>query len=151
MLPAYNSFHPRPCKHVIIYSQALRYRQLTTRNEILKAGLKGLHKILLIRCYKSHHIDHEFTKVYQFTQNDLLNTSSLVPKRLNSSTFPVTPPLILLYDPICKSIKQILKEHWHYIEEDTPLNHLWPTKPFLSLKRRRNLKDRLVQAKLPTP
>ena len=150
MLLAYNSFHPRPCKHGIIYSQALRYRRLTTSNEILKAGLKGLHKILLIRGYKSH-IDHQFTKVYQFTQNDLLNTASLVPKRLNSSTLPVTPPLILPYDPICEPIEQILKEHWHYIQGDPPLNHLWPTKPFLSLKGPRNLKDRLVRAKLSTP
>ena len=93
MLLAYNSFHPRPCKHGIICSQALRYRRLTTSNEILKASLKGLRKILLIRGYKSHHIDHEFTKAYQFTQNDLLNAASLVPKRLSSSTFPVTPPL----------------------------------------------------------
>ena len=80
MLLAYNSFHPQPCKHEIIYSQALRYRRLTTSNEILKASLQRLRKILLIIGYKSHHIDHEFTKVYQFTQNDLLNTASLVPK-----------------------------------------------------------------------
>ena len=122
LLLAYNSFHPRPCKHGIIYSQAFTYRRLTTSNEILKASLKRLRKILLIRGYKSHHIDHEFTKVYQFTQNDLLNTDSLVPKRLNFSPFPVTPPLILPYDPICEPIKQILKEHWHYIEEGPPLN-----------------------------
>ena len=92
MLLAYNSFHPRPCKHGISYSQALRYRRLTTSNEILKASLKRLRKILLIRGYKSHHIDHEFNKVYQFTLSDLLNTASLAPKRLNSITFPVTPP-----------------------------------------------------------
>ena len=151
MLLAYHSFHPQPCKHGIIYSQALRYRRLTTSNDILKASLKRLRKILLIRGYKSHHIDHEFTKVYQFTQNDLLTTASLVPKRLNSSTFPVTPPLILPYDPICEPINQILKEHWHYIEEDPRLKHLWPSKPFLSLKRRRNLKDRLVRAKISIP
>ena len=150
MVLVYNSFNPRPCKQGITYSQALRYRRLTTSNEILKASLQRLCKILLIRGYKSHHIDHEFTKVYQFTQNDLMNTASLVPKRLNSSTHPVTPPLILSYDPICEPIKQILKEHWQYIEEDPPLNHLWPTKPFLSLKRRHNLKDRLVRAKLST-
>ena len=135
MLLAYNSFHPRPCKHGISYSQALRYRRLTTSNEIFKASLKRLRKILLIRGYKSHHIDHEFNKVYRFTQSDLVNTASLAAKRLNSIIFPVTSPLILPYDPICEPIKQILKEHWHYIEEDPSLNHLWPTEPFLSLKR----------------
>ena len=85
--------YPFICSFEKVYAEG--NRRLTTSNEILKASLSRLRKILLIRGYKSNYIDHEFTKVYQFTQNDLLNTASLVPKRLKH-TPSYTPSHLIL-------------------------------------------------------
>ena len=43
-----------------------------------------------------------------------------------------------------KLIGPILQKHWHIIEEEESLQKLWPRRPILALKRKKNIRYHLV-------
>ena len=66
-------------------------------------------------------------------------------KTLNNSTYPI---FTIPYNNNTTHIGQILRKHWHIIEQDPTLSILWPEAPIVAYQRNKNLKDSLVSAKL---
>ena len=99
--------------------------------------------ILINRGYKRETIQTSFHKTLQYTQQQLLNKP-----RHNSQT--KGPIFSVPYNNNTRHIGQILRKHWHIIEQDRELSILWPEAPILAYQRNTNLSDSLVNAKLTT-
>ena len=72
----FKSNHPVETKLSIIYSQARRYRLLTTYNVDLTKSLSRLKLILLATGYSNHIINSKFTEAITLSQTELLSTHS---------------------------------------------------------------------------
>ena len=137
-----NSFHPESCKNGIIYSQALRYRRIITDNEELDRKLTTHRNNLIRRGYNLSEVKKQFDKIRNFSQADLL-----FPDNTKTKTQEKNLPFVIPYDNTTIQISKILQTNWHRIEEDGTLNCIWTKKPFVALKKHKNLKDTLVKSK----
>ena len=165
----YDSYHPDHTKEGIVYSQALRYRLITTTDEILLNELLELKSSLLIRGYPSEVIDEIFTKTTHLTQKDLLHGrrpkagGNGVDKEQTGNTTKETIdgldkkskgimllPFIIPFHKLFLPLKEFLLKHWYIIENDKTLKEVFPEKPFLSFTKHKNIHDCLIKSKLPT-
>ena len=101
----FKSNHPVETKLWIIYSQARRYRLLTTYDEDLIKCLSRLKLILLVREYPNHIINFKFIEATTLSQKDLLSTHSHNKK---NNTPPL--PFVIPYHWENRHIKKLLKE-----------------------------------------
>ena len=134
-----NSFHPQSCKNAIIYSQALRYRRTITENQKLEQRLNHLLITLIHRGYKDDTITTAFNKALCYTQNELLHKNKIKETKNN-------PVFSIQFNDNTKYITQILRKHWHIIEQDPTLRILWPEQPIVAYQKNNNLRDKLVNA-----
>ena len=142
----YTSFHPASTKDSIIYSQALRYRMLITRNDDLNIAFEDLRASLIFRGYPNQILTRTFEKVKRLTQRELLvNTNKVQPQNNNKKILPFIVP----YCKSNKEIKKSLLKNWHLIENDPELSKIWPNPPILANTRHPNLKDLLVHTSSP--
>ena len=137
------SFHPEHTKTSVIFSQALRYRRVITKDDNLIQNLQKLRDQLLQRGYKFSEINSQFNKVLHFSQKQLLINKKQ--QQQHSNILPFVVP----FDKTTQSISSILKRHWHFINNEPRLKELWPATPILSLKEHPSLGDILVRADLP--
>ena len=138
-----NSFHSESCKNGIIYSQALRYRRIITDNKELDEKLTILRNNLMRKGYNLPEVKKQFDKIRNLSQKDLL-----FPNNTKAQTEEKNLPFVIPYDNTTIQIGKILKTNWHIIEEDDTLNNIWMKKPFVALKKHKDLKDMLVRSKL---
>ena len=136
------SHHPIHCKQGVIYSQALRYRRITTQDGEFLNKLDRLRTTLLTRGYKDRDIINQFNRVMNRTQADILRTQTT-----KSNTTPKNLPFVIEYHTDLPHISNILNTHWPKIQTDRRLNTLWQKAPFTAYRRGKNLKDRLVRAR----
>ena len=147
----YTSYHPQHMKENIVYTQALRYRTLTTDNKIFKEELKDLKETFINRGYPKELIERKFKKTKLMTQKDCLQKkkqrkSKHTHKRYtNSKNSKAYLPFIIEYYENLKPIKDILNRHWHLIKKDQTLSTIFPTRPQIINKRHRNLKQLLIR------
>ena len=137
------SFHPEHTKTSVIFSQALRYRRVITKDDNLIQNLQKLRYQLLQRGYKFSEINSQFNKVLHYSQKQLLINKKQ--QQQHSNILPFVVP----FDKTTQSISSILKRHWHFINNEPRLKELWPATPILSLKKHPSLGDILVRADLP--
>ena len=69
-----------------------------------------------------------------------------VPKKENER-----PVFVLTYNPALPSVSKILKKHWKVMSSDPYLKTVFPAPPMVAYRRAKNLKDKLVKAKIPPP
>ena len=162
----YDSYHPNHTKEGIVYSQALRYRLITTTDEIFLKELLELKSSLLMRGYPSKIINKMFTKTTHLTQRDLLHgkrslaTNSVVHKKETGLiTKKVTGrdqhrkgnnllPFVIPFHKRILPLKDVLLKHWYIIENDITLKEIFPRRPFLLFTKHRNIHDCLIRTKL---
>ena len=140
LLLHHSSHHPNACKRGVIYSQALRYRRIITNDHDLHIHLLRLHKILLTRGYSHSTILSAFRQATSHTQHQLLQPKAPL---INNG---IHLPFVIPFNTDLPHITRILRQHWHLINTDPTLSHLFPHPPFLSHSRHRNLKDMLVHS-----
>ena len=58
-----------------------------------------------------------------------------------------TLPFVIPYNPDLANLSNILKQHWHYIENDPVLSQIWPNQPVMAYQRHKNLKEHFVRTK----
>ena len=139
----YKFNHPPSTKFSIIYSQAQRYRLVTTNDTELNKELTKLQGIFLARGYPHNLVNqkiHEATD--NITQNDLLHEKT----QLKTHTSNILP-FIIPFDTNFLKIKKILMKHWHLIKLDPELTEVFPNPPFLAFERTTNIKDHLVHTR----
>lgn len=61
------------------------------------------------------------------------------------------PVFVVTYNPALPSISGILKKHWRVLSKDPYLKTVFPSPPMVAYRRAKNLKDKLVRAKVPPP
>ena len=147
----YNSFHPENTKTSIIYSQALRYRLIISKDYMLKEALSKLTSILINRGYPKTLIDSNIKKVLQYTQLQVLFKN-----QQHHNPTPISKPKNLIFTTPHSihnpDLKNILYKHWHLINNDPTLLEIWPNRPLLAIMRHKNIKETLVRSKTkPTP
>ena len=163
----YTSYHPNHMFANIIYTQALRYRLLTTDDNVLYQQLKTLKIKLLSRGYPKRLIKTEFSKIKNITQNECLQGKRVKKKRnknfnklkkwnknRNKTKNGKSPSknknqlaFIIPYNENFKNLMEHINRHWHIIENDPDLKGVFPTRPFIVYKRHKNLKDMLIRTK----
>ena len=133
----FKSNHPVETKLSIIYSQARRYRLLTTYDEDLMKSLSRLKFILLARGYPNHMIDSKLLEASTLSQRELLFTPNK-----SEVVNPHPLPFVIPYHRSNKGIEEILDRNWHLIEKEPQLQLIFPNKP--------NIKDHLVHTRFNT-
>ena len=97
----FKSNHPVETKLSIIYSEARRYRLLTTYDEDFMKSLSRLKCILLARGYPNHMINSKFLEASTLSQRELLFTPN------NSEVVNPHPlPFVIPYHRSKKGIKE---------------------------------------------
>ena len=71
----YTSCHPKKCKDSIPYSQAKRYRRITSDDNKFHSSLDKLRSYFQARYYPNTMIDSAFEKVSQMSQSEALKSS----------------------------------------------------------------------------
>ena len=61
------------------------------------------------------------------------------------------PVFVITYNPALPSLAQIMKKHWKVMVNDLYLKKVFPVPPMVAYRRAKNLKDKLVKAKVPPP
>lgn len=134
------SHHPNTCKKGLIYSQMLRYRRIITDDKEFEQKAQNLRVALIGRGYKDKDILPHIAKASQFTQSQLLSDTM-------STSTTHTLPFVIPYNPDLTQLPHILKQHWHYIENDPVLSQIWPNQPVMAYQRHKNLKEHFVRTK----
>jgi hypothetical protein len=145
LLLHHSSHHPNNCKTSTIYSQALRYRRLITDDEHLHTHLNRLRLILLARGYPNSTITHEFNKIQNITQQELIIKSYTT--QLTNTTIQPVIPFIIPFHTDLPPIPKILHSHWDLLTRDPELSEHYKKPPVTAFKRHKNLKDMLVHTK----
>lgn len=162
----YSSYHPSHTKENIIYTQARRYRTLITDNRILKNELKSLKINLTERGFPLPIIKRNIRKITNLTQKQCLYGSrkklknTIIAKQrqplygLQKNSRNRTTqkqkqnlPFIIKYYEQLTTLQKVINKHWYIIRNDSLLNKLYPSKPFVVYKRQRNLKDILIRTR----
>lgn len=157
----FSSYHPIHTKENIIQTQALRYRHLTTDNNILNTDLQQLKSNFKERGYPTFIINKNLKKIKHLNQEDTLNKRQKSPfcnknniLKFKTMTKTKSPPqeqtpltFVVKYCEHHTRLQKILLEHWNIIKRDSTLNWIFPKKPFIVYKRHKNLKDILTKTK----
>ena len=147
----YTSSHPRAMKTSVLKGEMHRFLRSTSNKETFLQTKKTLKQKFRDRGYPSPLIE-EIHQTFPFEKRtELINKipdpeNPAIPDRTNE------PPLTLVipYDPWFPTLKKSIHNLWNIIENDEPLNEIFPNRPKIAFKRSKNLRDTLVRAKLPT-
>ena len=157
-----DSYHPDHTKHSIVYSQALRYRMVTTDDDILLQNLNELKTNLICRGYNSQIIDLMFSKAMQHTQQSVLNCTmkkgnnefrvrkneTVRHIKSEEKTGNTILPFVIPYHDNFPHLTEALHRSWYIINNDENLRTIFPKKPFLSFTRHQNIQDQLIRTKM---
>lgn len=136
------SFHPKPSKDALPYSQFLRIRRVCQKDNDFHSEAQKLYQDFSERGYSKQCLDNALTRVRNTThgQDNQLHTRAK-PERDK-------PPLVCCttYTPLSHHIKNTIKKHWHVLQADTKCAELFPTPPLFTHYRSPNIKDKLVHS-----
>ena len=123
------------------YNILLRYRCIIANNKKLQR-LNKLLIALIHRGYKHDNITTAFNKALQYTTQKELFYNEKKYKTNNNPIFTIP------YYFNTKYIAHIACKHWTIIENEPTLRVLRSKPPMLAYQRNKNLRDKLVSAKL---
>ena len=141
----YTSKHPLHIKRSIIYSQALRYKRISSQKH-LEQEITTLKQILIARGYPLRLINQQVNKALKIPRMTLLTdkfkTSTNEQKRL---TFTI--PFNLTH----RHIKRNIRAAWQKIKKDPKLEELWRITPHFVPITGPKLIDTLVHTRQRPP
>ena len=138
----HSSCHPGHTKRGIPYSQALRIRRICSEDQIFDQQVGELRGWLSNRGYKEGEVDQQIDKVRSLDRLELLD-------RQIKDQSDGRIPLVLTYHPALNRVYDILRDISNILLVGPDHKKLFQNKIFLSFRRAKNLKDKLVRAKLP--
>ncbi|XP_078510279.1 uncharacterized protein LOC144769955 [Lissotriton helveticus] len=136
-LLSFKSFHPRPLRENLPYSQFLRLRRNCSSIKDYKVQADDLCAKLTVRDYPSRIINSCAKRARNQSRQSLLESH---PKQTDDRTTCVTT-----YSPITNQVKKIINRNWKIITSNT----LTWSKPRFANKRSSNIKDLLVHTRPP--
>ena len=135
----FHSPHPLSCKEGIIYSQALRYNMVITKDHILQEELNNLTHILLARTYPLHLIVKNIKNALTYNLNHLLSQQT---PQTETNILPIVTP----FSGIGKVLTATIHRNWHHIANDTTLSTVWPPKPLSAYNKSSSIHNLLVHS-----
>ena len=100
-----------------------------------------MKKILLSREYRKKSIEDAKEKTLTMSRKEALKYN---PQKENDRTI-----FVLTYNPALPSVSKILQKHWRVMVTDPNLKQVFPKPPMVAFRRPKNLRDKLIKAKLP--
>ena len=139
----FSSCHPLSCKQGIPYSQAKRYRRITSDNVCFEGDLGRLKEYFLTRNYPKHVIEEAFGKVSSMSMEDALKPTS--PTKCQDII-----PFVCTYNPSLPNIGKIINQYWNLLKysKSESVRQMFNCKPIAAYKRPSNLQDMLVHSQL---
>ena len=138
----FSSCHPLSCKKGIPFSQAKRYRRITSNDDCFKLSLERLKTYLQKRNYPIDILSEVVQKASNLTFHEALNT-----KTTDSQDII---PFVCTYNPSLPNIGKIINQYWGLLKISTSqsVRHLHKSKPIVAYKRPTNIHDILVHSKM---
>ena len=137
----FKSCHPPHVKKAIPYSQVLRLRQICNSDNVFEEKLGELKEFLVKREYCSDYVDNQFERVWGVNRNNLLKRKEGIANS-NRTCFAVD------YHPALRVLYEIFRQLQGIVGWSERFLHIMPLPPMVCFRRTKNLKDRLVRAKL---
>ena len=138
-----NSCHPTEVVSNIPYSLAMRINRVCSENITKSNRLKELEEMLLERNYPKSLVKTAINKAIKVPRDVALR---LVSKK----TLSTRPVFVVLWDPRLPSVTNLTSKHWRSMTGQDP--YLWdvfPEPPMVAYKRQRNIRDKIIRAKIP--
>ena len=138
-----SSCHPPHIAENIPFSLAYRIVRICSEPESRDRRLMELRDMLLSRDYNGRLVDCAIERAKAIPRERALErvVKEKVKKR--------RPVFSVEYHPALPSLSKILKKHWRVMSEDPYLAEVYPLPPMVSYRRPKNIKDKLVRAKVP--
>ena len=105
--------------------------------------LAELREFLISRSYRPKSIDDSISRILKIPRDEALNKV----ERMENDR----PVFVITYNPALPSLSQILKKHWKVMIKDPYLKEVFPAPPMVAYRRAKNLRDKLIKAKVPPP
>jgi hypothetical protein len=141
----YDSAHPHHCKTSLPTSQFLRLRRICTKIEDFDTNAVSLAGHFLRRGYPQHLIEEAIIKTRRINRASTLTQSDTDKKDTNKSTLF----LITTYKPGTNILKNIVDTNWPNLGRTNTTENLYNAKIIYGYRRNKNLRDILVNSKLP--
>ena len=137
----FSSCHPFNTKKGFIKGEALRLLRANSVKENFYKHKRDFEQRLCNRGYPTTLPNKILTEV-QFSDR----TEALCNKTKKAKEIL---PFVTTYNPATSNLKKILMKHWHIIQQQPRLAHIFKQPPIASYRTEKSLKDVLVRAKLP--
>ena len=137
------SCHPNHTKKGIPYSQALRIRRICSEEQFFVNRVADLKTWLLARGYGENEVDSQIDRVRDKDRAPLLDTR---PREKDDMKIP----FVLTYHPARHKVYEILRKNQNLLLVDKEHEAVFKDKIFVTFRRAKSLKDKLVRAKLPS-
>jgi hypothetical protein len=137
----YESFHPQKTKDAIPYSQFLRLRRLTSRDEDFETRKNEMMGYFTNRDYPRGILKRAERRVQTISQDTALESHQ-------KTTVSNKIPFVTTYHPSTSEVVKILKENWSILKQDPETSCLFEGGMLLSQRKNKNLKDLLVRTRL---
>ena len=139
LLPS--SCHPSHISKNIPYNLCYRLLRICSERDTLKTRLDELKDLLLSREYRKNVVEDAIKRVLGISREEALQR--VTKKKSDRTVF------VLSYNPALPSVSGILKKHWRVMTKDPYLKKVFPAPPMVAFRRAKNLRDKLIKAKLP--
>lgn len=133
-----DSYHPLFLKNSLPYSQFCRVRRICKNDMDFTQNLKKTQQKFRMRGYDEKCIEDATKKIVSKNRSDFFKPRVKIDK--NSILF------ITKYIKTSEKLKHIIKNHWHILQKDDAIKHLYRDPPKLVFKRGRNLRNELVKS-----
>ena len=141
----YESSHPSHIKSSLPYSQLLRLRQICSKLCDFDRNALMLAQHFIRRHYPTDLIEDAIIRARRLDRDTLLHPTTPAP--------PATPMenlfLVSHYNPDTSPLKEIVDNHWSLLGRSSCTESLYTKSVIFGHKRNKNLRDILVQAKIP--
>ncbi|OCT67299.1 hypothetical protein XELAEV_18038584mg, partial [Xenopus laevis] len=139
------SQHPSSLIQGIPTGQYLRVKRICSTQTEFKREADKLYKRFKQRGYSHNSLKRAYKRALEADRNQLL-----IPKKSKETNEP-NNKIMRFIGNYCfehKEIRQILSNHWQILEQDKDLSSIIGTKPTITFRRSKNLRDQLVHSHL---
>lgn len=134
----YQSCHPPGLKKSLPVSQLMRVKRIVSDENTSTDRLNEMASKFRQHGYPNHLLQNHISKLADTTRGTLLHGQT------TRSNLPDRPVCVTTYTPVSHKINRILNKHWHILQKGHPSN--FQTRPLMSYRKGRNLRDNLVKA-----
>ena len=138
----YSSCHPGSCKSGIPFSQAKRYRRITSNKDQFTSDCNNIREHFKNRNYPDSVVDQAIAKAAQLSTDEALQPTT----KSDSDVIP----FVCTFNPSLPNIGKTVNQYWGLLKNSSKnsVKEIFKCKPVIAYKRPSNLQDILVHSHL---